>query len=73
VDARLMIAYARSLAEHGDVDKARFVVERLKEFRNPMGDGFLATCKEEPEAGDDLPFQCTPPQRSYRWRELLPG
>jgi O-antigen ligase len=73
LDARLMVAYARSLAEHGEVDKARFVVERLKEFRNPVGDGFLATCKEEPEPGDDLPFQCAPPRRSYSWRELLPS
>jgi hypothetical protein len=72
LDARLMMAYARSLAEHGDVDKARFVVERLKEFRNTMSDDFLAACKEEPEPGDEPPFQCAPPQRHYTWRELLP-
>ncbi|MFT3858479.1 MAG: Wzy polymerase domain-containing protein [Aquabacterium sp.] len=72
LDARLMIAYARSLAEHGDVDKARYVVERLKEFRNPMGDSFLAACHDETEPGEPLPFQCSPPQRQYTWRELLP-
>jgi hypothetical protein len=72
MDSRLMIAYARSLAEHGEVDKARFVVERLKEFRNPMGDGFLAVCKEEPESGDEFPFQCQPPSRHHPWRSLLP-
>lgn len=73
IDARLMIAYARSLAEHGDVDKARHVVARLKEFRNPMGDAFLAACQAEPEpAGAEAPFQCAPPARPYTWREVLP-
>jgi hypothetical protein len=72
LDARLMMAYARSLAEHGDVDKARFVVERLKEFHNASSDGFLAACKEEPEPGDAPLFQCAPPERHYTWQALLP-
>jgi len=72
LDARLMAAYARSLAEHGEVDKARYVVQRLKEFHNPLGEEFLAICKTQPEPGDELPFQCTPPQKAYTWREVLP-
>jgi O-antigen ligase len=72
LDARLMMAYARSLAEHGEVDKARYVVERLKEFRNPMSDNFLAACKTQPEAGEEPPFQCEPPQQHYTWRDILP-
>ena len=71
LDARLMMAYARSLAEHGEVDKARFVVARLKEFRNGSAKGFLAACDTPPTA-EPLPFQCTPPERHYAWRELLP-
>ncbi|MGC4062450.1 MAG: Wzy polymerase domain-containing protein [Aquabacterium sp.] len=72
LDARLMVAYARSLAEHGDVDKARYVVERLKEFRNPMADSFLAVCKTQLEAGEEPPFQCEPPAGHYTWRDILP-
>jgi O-antigen ligase len=74
VDARLMIAYARSLAEHGEVDKARFVVARLQEFRNPAGKAFMAPCAklEASSPAAARPFQCSPPQRQYSWRELLP-
>jgi len=72
LDARLMAAYARSLAEHGQVDKGRYVVQRLKEFRNPIGDEFLAVCKTQPEPGEERPFQCEPPLQSYTWKQLLP-
>lgn len=74
VDSRLMIAYARSLAEHGQVDQARYVVQRLKEFRNPMGDSFLAACRK-PEVLKDparRPFQCDPPKGRYTWRQVVP-
>lgn len=71
VDARLMIAYARSLAEHGRVDEARYVVQRLNEFHTDMGKEFMSACddvaKDEP-----APFQCQKPQRQYTWREVLP-
>jgi hypothetical protein len=71
VDARLMMAYARSLVEHGEVDKGRFVVDRLREFRNASSKEFLNRCKDvtDPAAA---PFQCTPAQGHYTWRELLP-
>lgn len=72
VDARLMIAYARSLAEHGEVDKARYVVQRLKEFRRDTGDEFLAVCDDAPPSGPDRPFQCDPPTQRYTWRQVLP-
>lgn len=72
LDARLMMAYARSLAEHGEVDKARFVVARLKEFRNGSAKAFFAACEHPPAAGGTAPFQCAPPQRHYPWRTLLP-
>ena len=72
LDARLMMAYARSLAEHGEIDKARFVVARLKEFKNASAKTFLAACDAPPVPGQEAPFQCAPPQRHYAWRELLP-
>jgi hypothetical protein len=72
LDARLMSAYARSLAEHGEVDKARYVVARLKEFHNPAEVALMAPCKSPLEPGEEKPFQCEPPQRAYTWREILP-
>jgi hypothetical protein len=72
LDARLMIAYARSLEEHGEVDKARYVIARLKEFHNATGDEFLAICKTEPEPDEERAFQCEPPKQTYTWREVLP-
>ncbi len=73
LDVRLMIAYARSLAESGEVDKARFVVARMKEFKNTLGTRFLDECKAPQEDGDEAPpFQCAPPEKAYTWRELLP-
>ncbi len=80
VDSRLMIAYARSLAEHGEVDKARYIVARLKEFKSRLGKEFVAPCASLPAAapaassadGADRPFQCDPPKGRYTWREVLP-
>lgn len=72
VDARLMIAYARSLNQAGETDKARYVVARLKEFHNSMEKAFLAPCAPGKHDGAAVPFQCQPPSRVYRWQELLP-
>ena len=76
VDSRLMIAYARSLAEHGEVDKARYVVARLNEFKSRMGKEFVAPCATAPAAssaeGLERPFQCDPPKGHYTWRDVLP-
>jgi O-antigen ligase len=88
VDTRLMMAYARSLADHGDVDKARYVVARLREFHNPASKAFMAPCPARsvgsagspvaaagqlPSAtADQLPFQCSPPTGHYTWRDVLP-
>ncbi|MDE2592847.1 MAG: O-antigen ligase C-terminal domain-containing protein [Burkholderiales bacterium] len=74
VDARLMIAYARSLNEAGETDKARYVVARLKEFHNSMEKAFMAPCAADAlkQNKEPAPFQCQPPSRVYRWQELLP-
>ncbi|MEY4428902.1 MAG: hypothetical protein RLZZ182_1591 [Pseudomonadota bacterium] len=71
VDTRLMVAYARALYEVGEVDKARHVVARLREFKPPRTLAFLKPCLQ-PEPGQALPWQCQAPERSYHWRELMP-
>lgn len=60
LDARLMMAWARGLAEAGDLDKARYVAQRLREFKNPQADEFFAACDAAP-SGRPLPFQCSAP------------
>ena len=72
LDARLMAAYARSLAEHGEVDKARYIVARLNEFKSRMGREFVAPCAKAPATGPERPFQCDPPKGRYTWRDVLP-
>jgi hypothetical protein len=68
LDTRLMIAWAQGLAARGEVDKARHVAARLREFRNAGAKGFFAPCDDA--AVTDKPFQCSPPERAYSWRDF---
>lgn len=70
IDARLMMAWAKSLHAVGEIDKARYVVERLREFRNASSTEWLAECAESRPPGALQPFQCQAAQRDYNWREL---
>lgn len=68
-EARLLISWALSLHATGDDDRARYVVQRLREFRSPAGMQWLAQC-DAVKPGEPRPFQCDPPQREYDWREM---
>ena len=68
LDTRLMIAWATALAQSGDVDRARHLAARLREFRNPNSDDFFAPCADA--ALQPRPFQCEPPERLYTWRDF---
>lgn len=70
IDARLMMSWSQSLQASGDVDRARHVAQRLREFR-PTGASadWLQLC-ETVEAADPRPFQCDPPQQQYRWQQM---
>ncbi|MBB3196131.1 PglL family O-oligosaccharyltransferase [Roseateles terrae] len=71
IDTRLMVAWSRSLASVGEVDKARYLAQRLKEFRNPVGDEFFEECKVAEETGlQPRPYQCDLPSRDYGFREM---
>ena len=72
LDARLMMAYARSLAEHGQTDKARYVAQRLYEFKNSMAKDWKALCEAPLEPGEPTPFQCEKPQQAFTWRDMEP-
>ncbi|HMO49005.1 MAG TPA: Wzy polymerase domain-containing protein [Rubrivivax sp.] len=70
MDTRLMIAWAEALARAGELDKARYLAQRLREFRNPQADAFFAPCGAEP-APQPPPFQCETPREAPSWRDYL--
>ena len=66
LDTRLMVAWARHLAATGEVDRARWLAQRLREFRNPDAQVFFAPCEE----GAQVEFQCQAPEAAHDWREF---
>ena len=70
MDTRLMMAWAHALAKAGELDKARHLAQRLREFRNPLADEFFEVC-DEPHADAPAPFQCEAPARVPGWRDYL--
>ncbi len=71
LDTRLMIAWAQALSQtgrRGDLDRARHLAARLREFRNPAADDFFAPCADR--AQRSKPFQCQAPERIYDWRDF---
>lgn len=74
LDTRLMIAWAKSLAERGQLDHARHIAQRLREFRKADAAEFFEACPDAavpPSPG--LPFQCEVPARALGWRDFLPN
>ena len=65
LDTRLMMAWARALEEAGDDERARYVAQRLREFRNEGSASFFAPCADATVAEKDQPFQCKPPSRTF--------
>lgn len=69
LDARLMIAWARALAETGDIERARHVAQRLREFSHEQAKEFFAVC-DAPIAGSPPPFQCLAPSKAFDHRDF---
>ena len=70
LDTRLMMAWAQHLAERGDadsLDRARWLAQRLREFRNADADAFFAPC----QGGAVQVFPCQAPLRGHDWREFI--
>ena len=69
LDTRLMMAWAEALNAVGDVERARHIAARLREFRNKNATAFFEPCDGQPSI-QPLPFQCTSPSRLMDWREF---
>jgi O-antigen ligase len=62
LDARLMMNWANALNNSGEVDRARYVAQRLKEFRNDQAVEFFEPCEDEEIPANKKPFQCQIPE-----------
>jgi O-antigen ligase len=83
LDTRLMMAWARAHADAGDLERARHLAARLREFRNPASSDFFEACaasapaaqgpagREAALADQPEPFQCESPSRALGWRDFV--
>ena len=69
LDVRLLIAWSQALAAQGELDKARWLAARIREFHNPAADDYFAPCADAAQAGQA--FQCQAPTRIVHWREFI--
>jgi hypothetical protein len=70
LDTRLMIAWANAYAEKGDVERARYIADRLREFRNPDSADYFSVCDKPPAPDVPLAYQCTPATRSFTYQDF---
>ena len=68
IDARLLMHWSQSLQATGDLQGARYLADRLREFRNPTGDTWFASCQDAASA-PAMP-QCVPASGVVDWRTL---
>lgn len=71
VDARLLIIWAHTLHRLGDDERARYLVDRLREFHHPLSQEWLAQCELPVPDGQPKPFQCEPPTKVFTYRDML--
>jgi O-antigen ligase len=70
LDARLLQAWATALDQAGDTEHARYLAQRLREFRNDQSAEFFAPCDAPPAIGSALPFQCLAPARAFKFEDF---
>jgi hypothetical protein len=71
VDARLMIAWAESLEATGDLDRARYLVARLREFQAPEAKEWLRRC-DAPKDPETVAIKlCGEPSNTFTYRDFL--
>jgi O-antigen ligase len=70
LDTRLMLAWAKAFNEQGDVERARYIADRLREFSNPQSKEFFAECDEPRRKSEPLPFQCTPATKHFTYEDF---
>jgi Virulence factor membrane-bound polymerase, C-terminal len=69
LDSRLLAAWSRAYERTGDVQRARWIADRLRELRPGGDDPFLAPCVDA--SVTVKPFQCTPATARFTWRDFV--
>jgi O-antigen ligase len=71
LDYHLLQAWATALSAIGDIERARYVAQRLKEFSlAPQSERFFAPCHDPGVATENKPFQCSAPQRRFTFADF---
>jgi hypothetical protein len=68
LDTRLLVAWANAYARAGDLERARWIAARLRELRQDSAAPYFAPCADASLAVK--PYQCTPPTRTFTWRDF---
>jgi hypothetical protein len=68
LDTRLLVAWASAYAREGDLERARWIADRLRELKQPSAEPFFAPCSDAKVI--DKPFQCTPAAHAFTWRDF---
>ncbi len=68
LNGRLMYAWSNILFQQGQVDKARYMAARLREFDLSGPKPWFAPCDDP--AVTAKPFQCLPPEHPVTWRDF---
>ena len=68
MNGRLMYAWANILHQQGQVDKARYMAARLREFNLSGTKPWFAPCDDANVT--TKPFQCLPPEHPVSWRDF---
>ncbi|OYU28644.1 MAG: hypothetical protein CFE41_04950 [Burkholderiales bacterium PBB2] len=69
-DEPLLMSWSKSLAAEGDLDRARYVAQRLREFKTPQVNDWFEVCNKPPSTAKVLPYQCQAPERRYDLHEM---
>ena len=74
LDTRLMMAWADALEESGHREKASYLAERLREFRNPASTQFFEACNDPARMAETpRPYQCEPAPKDLGWQDFRPS
>jgi hypothetical protein len=66
LDVELLMPWSEALARAGELDAARHLGERVREFGDPRARAWLAACEHTPAP----PVRCGTPARTFTWREF---
>ncbi|WIT13133.1 Wzy polymerase domain-containing protein [Paucibacter sediminis] len=71
VDARLLIAWAEALEAAGDIDRARYLVARLREFQAPEAKEWLRRCEAPKDSEKGAIGLCDGSSKTFTYRDFL--